>query len=250
MPITGQTFAVVLVGASLGSVRGTASMVLYLLVGLVGLPVYSEHKHGWEVISGSTGGYLLGFIAAAALTGWLAERGWDRRYSSSISAMLSGNVVIYAFGLLWLHHWLAAHGFGSSWQTTLEDGLYPFVAADLVKLYLAAAALPLAWKIVRRQKRRGGSGQRPGQPALRGGRRTANWSVISSVRKRKPNSAAGRPPAGPGSRRLPVGTSRWRRSRTRCRLVAERSWPSAARYRSRSSEMVKRSGASAKPMFV
>ena len=103
-------------------------------------------------MSGSTGGYLLGFIAAAALTGWLAERGWDRRYSSSISAMLSGNVVIYAFGLLWLHHWLAAHGFGSSWQTTLEDGLYPFVAADLVKLYLAAAALPLAWKIVRRQK--------------------------------------------------------------------------------------------------
>ena len=152
VPITGQTFAVVLVGASLGSVRGTASMVLYLLVGLVGLPVYSEHKHGWEVMSGSTGGYLLGFIAAAALTGWLAERGWDRRYSSSISAMLSGNVVIYAFGLLWLHHWLAAHGFGSSWQTTLEDGLYPFVAADLVKLYLAAAALPLAWKIVRRQK--------------------------------------------------------------------------------------------------
>jgi biotin transport system substrate-specific component len=156
VPITGQTFAVVLVGASLGSIRGTASLVLYLLIGLAGAPVYSEHKHGWDVVSGSSGGYLVGFIAAAALTGWLAQRGWDRRISSSVSAMLTGNVVIYIFGLLWLHHWLGVHNFGQSWNTTLTDGLYPFVAGDVIKLYLAAAALPAAWKLVGAAKRRTG----------------------------------------------------------------------------------------------
>ncbi len=152
VPITGQTFAVVLVGASLGSVRGSASLLLYLLVGLAGAPVYSEHKHGWEVVSGSTGGYLVGFIVAAALAGVLAERGWDRRLSSSVSVMLTGNVVIYAFGLVWLHHWLGAHDFGHSWNTTFGDGLYPFVPGDVFKLYLAAAALPAAWKLVGRLK--------------------------------------------------------------------------------------------------
>lgn len=157
VPITGQTFAVVLVGASLGSVRGTASLLLYLLVGLAGAPVYTQQKHGWEVVSGSTGGYLVGFIVSAALVGFLAERGWDRRFSSSVSAMLTGNVVIYAFGLLWLHHWLGHNGFGSSWASTLNDGLYPFVPGDLIKLYLAAAALPAAWKLV------GAAGRRTGR---------------------------------------------------------------------------------------
>ncbi len=152
VPITLQTFAVVLVGAALGSVRGLASLTLYLLVGLAGAPVYSEHKHGWDVVSGSTGGYLVGFLAAAAIAGLLAERGWDRRLSSSVSAMLTGNVVIYVLGLLWLHHWLGANGYGNSWHTTLEDGLYPFVLGDLIKLYLAAAALPSAWALVRRLK--------------------------------------------------------------------------------------------------
>lgn len=157
VPITGQTFAVVLVGASLGSLRGTASLLLYVLVGLAGAPVYTQHKHGWEVVSGSTGGYLVGFVVSAALVGFLAERGWDRRISSSVSAMLTGNVVIYVFGLVWLHHWLGAHNFGSSWATTLNDGLYPFVPGDLIKLYLAAAALPAAWKLV------GAAGRRTGR---------------------------------------------------------------------------------------
>jgi biotin transport system substrate-specific component len=156
VPITAQTFAVVLVGAALGSALGTASLLLYLLVGLAGAPVYSQHKHGWEVVSGSTGGYLVGFIVAAAATGWLAQRGWDRRISSSVSAMLTGNVIIYGFGLVWLHHWLATNNFGQSWNTTLADGLYPFVAGDVIKLYLAAAALPGAWKLVGAVARRTG----------------------------------------------------------------------------------------------
>ena len=156
VPITGQTFAVVLVGASLGSILGSASLMLYLLVGIAGAPVYSQHKHGWDVVIGSSGGYLVGFIVAAALIGWLAERGWDRKISSSVSAMLTGNVVIYVFGLLWLHHWLGHNGYGNSWNTTLTDGLYPFVPGDLIKLYLAAAALPGAWKLVGAVARRTG----------------------------------------------------------------------------------------------
>jgi biotin transport system substrate-specific component len=147
VPITGQTFAVVLVGASLGAVRGAASLLLYLAVGIAGVPVYAQHKHGWEVFSGATGGYIVGFVAAAALIGVLAENGWDRRFSSSLSAMLIGNVVIYAFGLVWLHHDLHVN-----WPTALTDGLYPFVLGDLIKVFLAALALPSAWRLVRRFK--------------------------------------------------------------------------------------------------
>jgi biotin transport system substrate-specific component len=148
VPITGQTFAVLLVGASLGSVRGTASLLLYLLIGLAGAPVYSEQKHGWEVFSGATGGYIVGFVVAAAVVGWLAERGWDRRFATAVSAMLTGSVIIYACGLVWLHHVV-----GGSWENTLTLGLYPFVPGDVFKLYLAALALPGAWRLVERVRR-------------------------------------------------------------------------------------------------
>jgi biotin transport system substrate-specific component len=147
VPITGQTFAVVLVGASLGSIRGASSLLLYLVVGIAGVPVYAQHKHGWEVFSGSDGGYIVGFVVAAALIGVLAENGWDQRFSSSLSSMLIGNVVIYVFGLLWLHHYLHVN-----WATTFTDGLYPFVLGDLIKVFLAALALPSAWRLVRRLK--------------------------------------------------------------------------------------------------
>ena len=145
VPITGQTFAVVLVGASLGAIRGTASLSLYLLVGLVGAPVYADQSHGWEIVKGATGGYLVGFVAAAALTGWLAEHRWDRRFSSSVTTMLTGNVVIYLFGLPWLAHVLPGN---PSLEDTLEAGLYPFVPGDIFKLYLAGAVLPAAWRLV------------------------------------------------------------------------------------------------------
>jgi biotin transport system substrate-specific component len=149
VPITGQTFAVLLVGASLGSIRGASSLALYLLVGLAGAPVYSEQRGGWEVFSGATAGYLVGFLVAAAVVGLLAERGWDRRFATCVSAMLTGSVIIYASGLAWLHHYL-----DGSWEATLTAGLYPFVAGDVAKLYLAALALPAAWKLVERVKRR------------------------------------------------------------------------------------------------
>jgi biotin transport system substrate-specific component len=145
VPITGQTFAVVLVGASLGSARGTASLMLYLWLGVAGAPIYAHHDSGWAVITSATGGYIVGFVLAAALTGLLAERGWDKRFSSSVGAMLTGNVVIYLVGLPWL-----AVALDTDLEKTLEYGLYPFVPGDMFKLYLAAAALPMAWRIVRR----------------------------------------------------------------------------------------------------
>ncbi|HLB03877.1 MAG TPA: biotin transporter BioY [Gaiellaceae bacterium] len=145
VPITGQTFSVLLVGAALGTVRGGASGLLYVVAGIAGAPVFADGSHGWAVLTGATGGYLLGFPVAAAVTGWLAERRWDRRFSSAIGAMLTGNVVIYVFGLPWL-----AAVLNSDLETTLELGLYPFVPGDVAKLYLAAALLPTAWRVVRR----------------------------------------------------------------------------------------------------
>jgi biotin transport system substrate-specific component len=145
VPISGQTFAVLLVGASLGPLLGAASLLLYFCVGLIGAPVYSGGDGGWEIVHGATGGYLVGFVAAAALTGWLAQRRWDRRFNSAVAAMLTGSVVIYAFGLPWL-----ARTANLDLEGTLEAGLYPFVVGDLLKLYLAGALLPSAWKLVRR----------------------------------------------------------------------------------------------------
>jgi biotin transport system substrate-specific component len=145
VPITGQTFAVLLVGAAYGPLLGATSLGAYLLLGIVGVPLYADHTHGWSVFSGTDGGYIVGFVLAAALTGGLAERGWDKRFASSVTLMLSGSVVIYVCGAVWLHHVI-----GGSWNTALTDGVYPFVAGDLVKLYLAALALPGAWALVRR----------------------------------------------------------------------------------------------------
>ncbi len=145
VPITGQTFAVVLVGASLGALRGTASLMLYLWLGVAGAPIYAHHDSGWSVITSASGGYIVGFVLAAALTGFLAERGWDRHFSSSVGAMLTGNVIVYLVGLPWL-----AVVLNTNLEKTLEYGLYPFVPGDMFKLYLAAAVLPTAWRLVGR----------------------------------------------------------------------------------------------------
>ena len=144
VPISGQTFAVLLVGASYGPVLGASSLLLYFFVGLLGAPVYSGGDGGWEIVKGATGGYLVGFIVAALVAGWLAQRRWDRRFNSAVAAMLTGSVIIYAFGLPWL-----AHTANLDLEGTLEAGLYPFVVGDLLKLYLAGALLPAAWKLVR-----------------------------------------------------------------------------------------------------
>jgi biotin transport system substrate-specific component len=152
VPITGQTLGVLLVGAAYGPGLGAATLLLYLVWAVVGLPVLApdpdgSHRTGVEVLrlASATGGYLWGFVVAAALTGWLARRGWDRSFRSSVSAMLLGSIVIYAFGVPWLTAALDV-----PLQQGLEFGLYPFVIGDTLKLLAAAGLLPLAWAAIRR----------------------------------------------------------------------------------------------------
>jgi biotin transport system substrate-specific component len=147
VPITGQTFAVLLVGGALGWRRGAASMALYVALGAVGLPFYAQaadgSRGGWEMATGSTAGYLVGFVLAAALVGRLAERGQDRRFDTGVPTMLAGTAVIYLCGVSWL-----AHDLGVDSTTALEYGLTPFVVGDALKLLLAGALMPLAWRRV------------------------------------------------------------------------------------------------------
>jgi biotin transport system substrate-specific component len=142
VPITGQTFAVLLVGALLGSRRGALSAGLYLAEGALGLPVFAGGSGGLARLFGPTGGYLLGFVVAAGVVGWLCESGWDRRLPTAILAMLIGNGLIYLFGLPWLARFVGP-------ERALAAGLWPFLAGDLIKIALAALALPLAWRWTR-----------------------------------------------------------------------------------------------------
>ena len=168
VPITGQTLAVLLTGGALGANRGAASLALYMLIGMVGLPVFAP-----SLVEGTTyhvvlpwagsadlvwqipsGGYIVGFIGAAWVVGRLAERGWDRSWRVLL-ALLAGNVVLYVPGLLWLGYWAVDNGWTSGASVipdTLQWGLWPFVAGDLAKLYVASVALPGAWALVGRKE--------------------------------------------------------------------------------------------------
>ena len=142
VPLTGQTFAVLLVGAALGSRRGATSLLLYLGEGAIGLPVFAGGQSGLAYMSGATGGYLVGFVGAAYLVGLLAGRGLDRRIPSALLAFLVGEIVIYSFGVAWLSIYVGI-------QNALTDGLLPFMVGDAIKLIAAALALPAAWKLVK-----------------------------------------------------------------------------------------------------
>lgn len=142
VPLTGQTFAVLLVGAALGARRGLASLSLYTLIGALGLPVFAGGAAGLAYAFGPTGGYLAGFIVAAFVVGLLAERGLERSIRTSILPFLAGTLVIYIFGAGWL-----AVLFGL--EKALELGVTPFLLGDAIKLALAAIALPAAWKLVK-----------------------------------------------------------------------------------------------------
>jgi biotin transport system substrate-specific component len=157
VPLTGQTFSVLLVGGALGMRRGVLATLLYLVLGFF-LPVYAEHHSGisWiasvdsgTLVLGATGGYLIGFVVASGVVGRLAELGWDRHLAGAVAAMAIGNVIIYVFGIPWL---MAATGM--TFQAAINAGLLPFVITDLIKLAIAAGVFPLAWWIV---------GKRPGE---------------------------------------------------------------------------------------
>jgi biotin transport system substrate-specific component len=146
VPFTGQTFGVLLVGGALGLRRGALSLALYLLLGAIGLPIFAQAKSGIDVVFGASGGYLVGFVLAAAVVGKLAELGWDRRIAGSLGAMLMGTALIYAVGL----PWLAVVG-RLSFQDTIAFGLTPFLAWDAAKLAVAAGIFPAAWWVVGRR---------------------------------------------------------------------------------------------------
>lgn len=148
VPITGQTFGVLLVGAALGPWHGLSSGGLYLALGALGLPFYAGASGGWQHVQGATGGYLLSYAFAAWAVGALAERGWDKKIGTAILALFTGNVIIYLIGLPWLSWQL-----GTEPAKTLELGFYPFILGDSIKLLLAALALPGAWKLVERAKK-------------------------------------------------------------------------------------------------
>jgi len=142
VPVTMQTFGVLAVGAVYGWRLGAATALAYLVEGGIGLPVFADMSGGIEVLTGTTGGYLVGFIIAAAVVGWLAERGWDRNVVSTAIAMLIGNILLYVPGLLWLSTFY-------DWEQTIAYGLTPFIVIDGIKLLVAALLLPAAWQLIR-----------------------------------------------------------------------------------------------------
>ena len=185
VPITGQTFAVLVTGGALGSIRGASALTVYMLAGMAGLSLFAPGSGvttgSWDVhfilpwsgTSGlpwdlSSGGYIVGFILAAGLVGFLAEREWDRKPWIHLG-MLLGNAVLYVPGVLWLAYLIGTdwvHPVGAplgelisgsgTWDKALKGGLYPFIVGDMMKLFLASLALPSAWALVGFRERRGG----------------------------------------------------------------------------------------------
>jgi len=146
VPITGQTFAVLLVGAALGAGRGAGALMLYLLMGMTGLPVFAGGAAGLFHLTGPTGGYLLGFVIAAAAVGRMAEHGWERSFRTSLIPFSLGTLLIYLVGVPWLALYVGP-------QAAIQKGLLPFLPGDLIKLLLAALALPSAWRLAQGKDR-------------------------------------------------------------------------------------------------
>jgi biotin transport system substrate-specific component len=145
VPITGQTFAVLLSGAALGANRGAAAMALYALLGVVGLPVYAGGTHGLHVIWGSTGGFIVGFLLAGWIVGRLAELRLDRDARKALPLFVVGAAIIFAVGVPWLA--VSAH---VSLGTAISLGFTPFIPGEIIKALLAAGLLPTAWRFARR----------------------------------------------------------------------------------------------------
>lgn len=136
VPVTGQTFAALLIAAAYGARRGFATLALYIVAGAAGLPVFAP------ITSAASYGYIAGFALAAVLVGWLADRGWSRTFPRSVAAMLAGEVAIYLCGLVWLSRFVG-------WGNVIALGLTPFLVGDAYKLLAAALLLPAAWRGVR-----------------------------------------------------------------------------------------------------
>jgi biotin transport system substrate-specific component len=143
VPMTMQTFMVLIIGATYGARLGAATMIAYIIEGAVGLPVFAQFSAGAHVLVGPTAGYLAGFVAAAALTGYLAERGFGRDLATALVSFAAGTVVIFALGLAWLASLIGVEG-------AITHGLMPFILSEPTKVALATLLLPTCWKLVRR----------------------------------------------------------------------------------------------------
>ena len=173
VPITGQTFGVLVVGSALGLWRAVVASVAYIGIAVAGLPVLAAtavnrenpitglaftvgpewaHTTGTAVFSIATFGYLIGFVFASALVGWFAERKWERKFLTAVVSFVLAEVVIYAFGLPWLSVWLGTQGYPNDLSATLSAGFNSYIIGDLVKAVAAGALLPLAWKLVNRKQ--------------------------------------------------------------------------------------------------
>ncbi|MBN9061117.1 MAG: biotin transporter BioY [Rhizobiales bacterium] len=149
VPMTMQTFVVLTIGAAYGARLGAATVLLYLVEGALGLPVFAdtpERGVGLAYMMGPTGGYLVGFVAGAFIVGWLAERGWDRSVVKLFAAMAIGHVVLIGFGFAWL---AVNHGAGMAWTV----GVAPFYAATIYKTLLGALAMPAGWALLKSARR-------------------------------------------------------------------------------------------------
>jgi biotin transport system substrate-specific component len=148
VPVTGQTFGVLLSAAAVGPVRGLGGQLLYVLLGWIGLPVFAHGTHGWTVIHGATGGYFVGFLLATLLIGWQARHGIDRRIDTLAGSFLLGTALIYVPAVWWL-----AHLYHWSYTEAIAKGAAPFILGDLLKALAAGALIPAAWKLVGDRKK-------------------------------------------------------------------------------------------------
>ena len=150
VPVTGQTLAVLLAGASLGAWRGASSQLFYWLLGMIGLPFYSNGTGGWSVATGPTMGYLVGFIVAAAVVGRLAEYRHDRHVLTSVAAMTMGSMIIYVCGATWLAIDLGIP-LATGEQNAISLGVTPFLVGDIIKMCLAGLATASTWRFINRE---------------------------------------------------------------------------------------------------
>lgn len=143
VPVTGQTLGALLLGTAYGAELGFATFSFYLLMGVVGAPIFAGGSHGLDRIVGPTGGYLVGMLIATALTGALAGRKWDQKILTVIPTMILGEIIIFAAGIFWLHHATA-----QSWSWSIAKGFTPFILGEIIKIGIASTALPTVWRFV------------------------------------------------------------------------------------------------------
>lgn len=148
VPVTGQTLGALLIGASYGRALGATTFALYLGIGIAGAPVFSQQGHGIAKVVGPTGGYLIGMFLATIVLSFLASKKWDKKIFTAILSMLIGQALIFIPGLIWLQQ-----STGKDWSWTINAGLTPFIFGEILKVAIAATALPILWRVVDKRRK-------------------------------------------------------------------------------------------------